>query len=455
MAEFVINCETLLENQLPGVTDLETEIAPLLGRLAQSRDAVNLENWLNEHPETLIADNIGPADYADTVRLSLQLKPPVQHGEPIVDSDQRLPMEFHGLQYSADPDFGEYTYDLWENLNVGGRYKLAGMYSRFIVNEDAPVTEEIRGRGGEFMMWLYKKLVDEQSGGDSSLAPQFMYAAQQSSPPPLYKEGVKVQTPWLYNFLKNPEQLRFTTVLRMPRFNMSDEEARTLANYFAAVDGVPYPYQDVDRRDAPYLTAMQQLHQASFADASDDYLTQAWKLINANQCIKCHSVGGRAYQGGGQLGPDGQPVDIRGPNLQRVQDRLRPDWVQFWVYNPKWFTPYTSMPANLPRDQANFPELYGGDGHWQNPALIDALMNYSSLMERLGVTVYNPPGTETPADGSTPAPADGTPAAPADATGTNAASGNAGAANGNAAASGAPAANNAPANTPPPSAGQN
>lgn len=390
MAEFITNCETLLEGELPEVGDLTREIAPLLGRLAKSRNAVNLEKWLDEHPETLIADNTGPEDYADAVRLSLRLRPPARRGEPIASSDQRRTIEFHGLVYSSDPDFGEETYDLWENLDVGGRYKLAGLNSRFIANEENPVVEKTAGRGGDFMVWLYNKLALDKAGGEPSLVPQFLYGAQQSSPPPLFREGIKVQTPWLYRFLKNPEQLRFTTVLRMPQFNMSDEEAQALANYFAAVDGVEYPYQDVSRRDPQYLAAMQRAHEATFADASDDYLTQSWKLINANQCIKCHSVGGRKYQGGGEIGPDGQPKDIRGPDLQRVQDRLRPDWVQLWVYNPKWITPYTSMPANLPRNQRNFPELYGAEGAWQNRALVDALMNYATLLERLGVVVYDP-----------------------------------------------------------------
>ena len=77
--------------------------------------------------------------------------------------------------------------------------------------------------------------------------------AWQMSPPPLYKEGTKVQTPWLFNFLKNPGKIRHTPVLRMPRFNMSDDEAQSLANYFAAVDHAPYPYQLIAEREPGYL----------------------------------------------------------------------------------------------------------------------------------------------------------------------------------------------------------
>ncbi len=91
-------------------------------------------------------------------------------------------------------------------------------------------------RGGTFAEWLVESLI--KRGQSRSMA-------WQMSPPPLYKEGIKVQTPWLYQFLRDPYRLRHTTVLRMPRFNMSPDEAQMLANYFAAVDNEPFPYQHV------------------------------------------------------------------------------------------------------------------------------------------------------------------------------------------------------------------
>src|SRR5262249_20796151 len=82
--------------------------------------------------------------------------------------------------------------------------------------------------------------------------------ARAALPPPLFREGEKVQPEWLFKFLRNPPSIRpqrdektgsGTLLLRMPRFSMSDEEAMTLVNYFAAVDkvnnpgeGLHYPY---------------------------------------------------------------------------------------------------------------------------------------------------------------------------------------------------------------------
>jgi len=169
---------------------------------------------------------------------------------------------------------------------------------------------------------------------------------------------------------------------------MSPAEARSLANYFAAVDGVPYPYQQITPRDPGYLSAMNSLlKDGKRLGPQQDYLTQAWKTFNIPLCIKCHSLGGRAVK------ISDPKKDIRGPDLKHVVDRLRPDWTLLWLYNPKWITPFTSMPTNLPHNQKQFPTLFGGDPAVQIKAIRDAMMNYHTLMETHGVTVYPPPKT--------------------------------------------------------------
>lgn len=80
-----------------------------------------------------------------------------------------------------------------------------------------------------------------------------------AGPPPLLREGEKAQPSWLFQFLRNPTAIRPFTVLRMPRFNMSDDEAMALVNYFAAVDklanpaeNLDYPYMAIPQRDEQY-----------------------------------------------------------------------------------------------------------------------------------------------------------------------------------------------------------
>jgi mono/diheme cytochrome c family protein len=62
-----------------------------------------------------------------------------------------------------------------------------------------------------------------------------------SVPPVLLSEGERTQPDWLVQFLLNPQPIRKMTVLRMPRFNMSEEEAQQLVAYFAAVERLNNP----------------------------------------------------------------------------------------------------------------------------------------------------------------------------------------------------------------------
>jgi mono/diheme cytochrome c family protein len=94
----------------------------------------------------------------------------------------------------------------------------------------------------------YRKGAD----GDSS-------EARAAVPPALLREGEKTQPEWLYRFLRNPEEIRPMAILRMPRFNMSDDEAMALVNYFSAADrvsnpgaGIRYPYLTVPQQDEAY-----------------------------------------------------------------------------------------------------------------------------------------------------------------------------------------------------------
>ncbi len=85
--------------------------------------------------------------------------------------------------------------------------------------------------------------------------------ARSMVPPTLIREGERVQPNWLYGFLLNPEPVRPTgyMLLRMPKFNMSGDEARTLVDYFASTArltnpgaGVTAQYLRVDQKDEPF-----------------------------------------------------------------------------------------------------------------------------------------------------------------------------------------------------------
>ncbi len=81
-------------------------------------------------------------------------------------------------------------------------------------------------------------------------------------PPPLQREGEKVLPAWLHDFLKEPTPLRPEgyMLLRMPKFNFSDEEIGELVHYFSGTNRVEnpginlaYPYQSIGERGEAYL----------------------------------------------------------------------------------------------------------------------------------------------------------------------------------------------------------
>ncbi|HZT79344.1 MAG TPA: c-type cytochrome, partial [Gemmataceae bacterium] len=94
-------------------------------------------------------------------------------------------------------------------------------------------------------------------------------------PPPLLREGERTQPGWLYQFLKDPGEVRpqFRSLdngqrsegillLRMPRFNLSDDDVHALVGYFAAADrldnpafGLEYPYLTIREKENSYLAA--------------------------------------------------------------------------------------------------------------------------------------------------------------------------------------------------------
>src|SRR3990172_11268962 len=334
----------------------------------------------------LAATQLSSSEHPESLQLLLKLKPPVKgvtgrtHVVDVEGTKQTLPeIRFRGLVSGRpdpldEPAAQEFTYDLWETLDVAGKRLLPTEKMIVKVAHLSPGASQtdgyaVPGRGGKFAEWLVERLKRSDAQGN----PQ---KAWQMSPPPLYKEGVKVQTPWLYQFLKEPVQLRHTTVLRMPRFNMSADQARALSNYFAAVDGVEFPYQHVPERAPEYVAMKNQQLRPLLGNGKSSYLNESWKVLtDPSVCIKCHSVGGR------EVKVTNPKEDIRGPNLEYVSDRLRPDWTLLWLYKPAWITPYTSMPMNFSKDKKTLEHLFEGDPGVQVISVRDALMNYHRLME--------------------------------------------------------------------------
>jgi mono/diheme cytochrome c family protein len=233
-------------------------------------------------------------------------------------------------------------------------------------------------------------------------------------PPSLHREGERVQPDWLYKFLLNPGIIRPADymTLRMPRFNMSPEEARALVNYFAAASrlgnpgaGVTYPYVAIDQREADYWkhasgeyqtrlenagteTARLEKEQADvqkrlanpssrtkeadtkrLADlktliASSKELAKLAKAQLAEKPPKASKIATDLYSRQAYKLLTNKDLCLKcheighikiegpqGPNLAQAAERLRPEWMVKWIANPpRMFTYQPVMPQNFPND---------------------------------------------------------------------------------------------------------
>src|SRR5262249_33771487 len=99
-----------------------------------------------------------------------------------------------------------------------------------------------RSYGGTFgnllVGWLEqkeaKKFTKDAGLGDSSPARPFV-------PPSLVGLGAKGNPDWVYNYVRDPYQVRKMTLMRMPKFSLSPEDARALADYFGGVERIRNP----------------------------------------------------------------------------------------------------------------------------------------------------------------------------------------------------------------------
>jgi mono/diheme cytochrome c family protein len=124
--------------------------------------------------------------------------------------------------------------------------------------------------------------------------------------PDLSYEGSRAQRQWLVDFLKSPQTLRPTLVLRMPQFNMTDKEAATLADYIGMVLQNPAvnPASTDARQFTPAMVSLgKQLYEVKY------------------QCQSCHTIG----SAGGYVGP----------NLNNVGNWMTPAWIEAWLRNPQ------------------------------------------------------------------------------------------------------------------------
>jgi hypothetical protein len=260
---------------------------------------------------------------------------------------------------------------LWRPVTIRGFTFNVGDTLTLTVDKALPAdkrTVNVAAPEGGNFAWLFATSMADRTGGDF---PTYWNRL----PPPLLREGAKVQTPWLTAFLRDPYAVRPAVQLRMPRFHYGKDDVKLppleiegIANYFAAADGKEFPYQQIPQREQSYLTALEAKHA--------DYLAGGWQIMTKGACVQCHAIG--------QFKPTGGANVVNGPDLRQVGGRFRPEYLGEWLARPNRLVPYTAMPQNIPpRGPAapGVPKSMEGQTWAQVQAMRDTLLNYVTAVE--------------------------------------------------------------------------
>ena len=153
-------------------------------------------------------------------------------------------------------------------------------------------------------------------------------------PPDLSPEGARAQSPFLFNFLKDPTvmKIRPWVSVRMPTFHFSDEEANTLVTFFAEAG------------------KGQQFETSRGMNPPAQNVAIGKQVFTMMRCTQCH--------GTTPVNPENPPVPNTAdstslaPNLTLARLRLRHEWISDWIRRPNEMINGTRMPTNFPRDAA-------------------------------------------------------------------------------------------------------
>jgi len=301
-------------------------------------------------------------------------------GRPSVTDDEGEPLD---PESKYNPSKTMVYFDLWRPEVIGGQSFIVGIRP---MNTPVSQIEQRHAAHGGFLTRYLLPVVTQLDAAESGTAKGG--EAMGWLPPPLIGQGKKVQSDWLHEFLLEPYPIRPAVYLRMPKFNMSHEEATKLSAYFAAVDNVEYPYAFNPRRQSSFLAKAEAEYQTRLArnNQTGTRFDDALRIVTSNNyCVKCHIV--ENFVPG--MGQESKPsVRAMAPDLAHVYRRFRPEYLREWIANPKTKLPYTSMPVNITYDaNAEFKggvsqDLYHGDSIEQVDALVDLLMNFDQFAKR-------------------------------------------------------------------------
>jgi cbb3-type cytochrome oxidase cytochrome c subunit len=298
---------------------------------------------------------------ADSIEAELGIKK--EYGNEDQKDDRKGPLTIEGMPIGLFEN--ELTVQVWKPVTIRGYTFNIGDN----VTLEQTKIQKTPALGGNFA-WLFATQAQERTG-------TAFESFWNRLPPPLVREGNKVQTPWFALFLRDPYAIRPAAQLRMPRFHYGkaigqlSRETEDLADYFAARDGAEFPYQTIPQQEVAYVAERENVH--------PDYLGAGWSMManKGSPCIQCHAIGPFKPTGGDQV--------VNGPDLRQVATRFRPGFLETWIANPKRLVPYTAMPQNVvPRGppQIPVPKTFENQPIEMVRAIRDTLINYTNVVEQ-------------------------------------------------------------------------
>jgi cytochrome c551/c552 len=120
---------------------------------------------------------------------------------------------------------------------------------------------------------------------------------------------------------ENRNGVRTYLRVRMPTFNFSPNELRTLVRFFLAVSAQQEPY--IKQQLEPLTDSERDLARSLFTS-------------QAAPCLKCHMTGDATHD-----------QSATAPNFLQAGTRLKPDWTFRWLLDPQRIMPGTAMPSGL------------------------------------------------------------------------------------------------------------
>ncbi|MCC7013218.1 MAG: c-type cytochrome [Planctomycetes bacterium] len=255
------------------------------------------------------------------------------------------------------------------------------------------------------------------------------------APPVLWDEGGKLQKDWFFGFLHDVVPLREQLRVRMPSFHYAAGEAEAIADYFAYKSAKEWPANfaralrlskkwtvaelgqaaGVDPRALVEIeNGVQMATRANFGKLLAYAQASAFQArASVNPTFEAQATRSAAYlQGRRAAEPThlalGEAVAVKGvncfqchfrvgqppqadpiawaPDLNRVRERLREDWVRDWLVNPAVVYPGTSMPANFAANPPAYQEQYPNSS---NEAQVRVVLEWLYNFDRIYMTSRN------------------------------------------------------------------